>query len=89
MNNIQKYRGLKNISQREFAAQLKITRPGLSFIEHSNVKYISPDVLNKMSEILEVSPIMLLGVENFKIVPETKEDIDYMIEILEAQREKL
>lgn len=89
MNNIQKYRGLKNFSQKDFAAQLKMTRPGLSFIENGNVKSIDHSKLEKMSQILDVSIVKLLGMENFKYIPETKEDIDYVIEILQEKKEKL
>ena len=89
MNNIQKYRGLKGISQIDFAKQLDMTRPGLSFVENGNVKIISYENLKKMSEILEVSPIMLLGDENFKYLPETKEDVDFMINILLKIKENL
>ena len=89
MNNIQKYRGLKNISQKDFAAQLKMTRSGLSFIENGHVKNIDPSKLEEISRILDVSIVKLLGMENFKYIPGTKEDIDYLIELLEAEKEKL
>lgn len=89
MNNIQKYRGLKGISQIDFSKQLGMTRPGLSFVENGNVKIINYENLKKMSEILEVSPIMLLGEENFKYLPETKEDVDFMIDILLKIKENL
>lgn len=89
MNNIQKYRGLNNISQKDFAAQLEMTRPGLSFIENGKARNIDHKKLEKMSTILGVSIVKLLGMENFKYIPETKEEIDYIIELLEAEKEKL
>jgi len=89
MNNIAKYRGQANISQKDFANQLNMTRPGLSFIENGKAKNINHTNLLKMSEILGVSPIKLLGIENLKYIPETKEDFDYLIELLKEQREKL
>ena len=82
MNNIQMYRGLKNITQKDFAEQLGMTRPGLSYVENGNTTKISVKKLNLMSEILGVSPVKLLGLENFKYIPQTKEDIDYTIELL-------
>lgn len=89
MNNIQKYRGLKGISQVDFAKQLDMTRPGLSFVENGNVKIIDYEKLTKMSKILGVSPIVLLGEENIKYLPKTKEDVDFMIDILLKIKENL
>ena len=89
MNNISKYRGLKEISQKDFAEMLGMTRPGLSFVENGNAKKICEARLIKMSEILEVSPIKLLGLENFKYLPQTKEDVDYIIEILQDFKKEL
>lgn len=89
MNNIAKYRGQANISQKDFAVQLGMTRPGLSFVENGNAKNIKHTKLLKMSEILGVSPIKLLGIENLKYIPESKEDFDYLIELLKEQKEKL
>ena len=89
MNNIAKYRGLKNIQQKDFADALFMTRPGLSFIENGNVRNISKKRLMQMSKILEVSPVKLLGEENFKYIPETLEDINYMIELLEEKKKGL
>lgn len=86
MNNIAKYRGLKNYSQKDFADLLKITRPGLSFIENGNVKNINHELLRKMSIYLDISPVRLLGEENFKYVPKTQEDIDYIINLLEEKK---
>ena len=83
MNNIQKYRGLKGITQVELADALNMTRPGLSYLEHSNAKNVNQKKLEKMSEILGVSIVKLLGEDNFKNVPSTVEDIDYTIELLE------
>lgn len=89
MNNILKYRGLKNITQKDLALQLKMTRPGLSFVENGNAKNISPERLKKMSEILGVSIVKLLGEENFKHIPETEEDIDYMVDMLLQMKKEL
>ena len=89
MNNIQKYRGLKNISQKDFAEQLGMTRPGLSYVENGNVKNINSKKIKLMSEILCVSPVKLLGMENFKCIPETKEDADYLISLLVDLKEGL
>ncbi len=84
MNNIQKYRKEKGIKQAEFADILNLTRPGLSYIENGNVKFIDTNKLEEMSDILNVSPIKLLGIDNLKYLPKTVEDIDYMIELLES-----
>ena len=87
MNNIQKYRNEKGIKQVDFAKMLNMTRPGLSFIEHGNARFIREDKLEDMSKILNVSIIKLLGLENLKHIPTTIEDIDYMIEMLKELKE--
>jgi len=90
MNNIQKYRGLKGLTQSQLATDLNITRQMLSVIEcGKTMKYIRPDVLNKMASILGVSKIKLLGEENFKYLPESAEDVDYLIGLLEQKKESL
>lgn len=89
MNNIAKYRGLKGITQKDFAEQIGMTRPGLSFIENGYAKNIDSEKIEKMSKILGVSPITLLGMDNLKCIPDTKEDVDYMIEILNKLKESL
>lgn len=89
MNNISKFRGLKEISQKDFAEMLDMTRPGLSYVENGNAKKICEKRLNKMSEILGVSVVKLLGLENFKYLPQSKEDIDYIIEILQEYQKGL
>lgn len=83
MNNIQKYRGLKGITQKELADTLGMTRPGLSYLEHSNAKNVNQKKLEEMSAILGVSIVKLLGEDNLKNIPTTIEDADYMIELLE------
>ena len=89
MNNIKKYRGLKNITQKDFAEMLGMTRPGLSFVESGNAKNINGKRLNKMSEILNVSTIKLLGMDVFKQIPNNKDDIEYLIEMLNNLKEEL
>ena len=83
MNNIQKFRKEQGISQLEFAAMLEMTRPGLSYVEHSNARFIKEEKLKKMSDILNISIVKLLGMDNLKYLPTTIEDIDFMIEMLE------
>ena len=78
MNNIEKYRGLKGMSQSELATKVQLTRGGLWFIESGKAKNVRSDKIVKIGEVLEVSPVMLMGMENFKFEPKTKEDIDYV-----------
>lgn len=89
MNNIQKYRGVKGISQTELATKVNLTRGGLWFIESGKAKNVRSDKIEKISEILEVSPVKLLGMENFKFEPKTEEDIDFVINMLQEQKGRL
>ena len=86
MNNIQKYRKERGFSQTELAAKVNLTRGGLWFIEVGKAKNVRSDAIIKISEILEVSPVKLMGMENFKFEPKTIEDIDFIIEMLEQSK---
>lgn len=88
MNNITKYRGLIGMSQKKLAEELGISRTGLNLMENGRIWIIKKKTVTKMTEILKVTPTQLLGLENLKYEPESKEDIDYMISLLEKLKEE-
>ncbi|MBR3208855.1 MAG: helix-turn-helix transcriptional regulator [Bacilli bacterium] len=89
MNNVKMYRGLAGLSQKELAERVGITRQGLVFIENGRSWLINRKILTKICEELNVSKPRILGLENFKYIPETKEDADYMISLMEKLKETL
>lgn len=87
MNNITKYRGLAGLSQKNLAEELNISRTGLNLMENGKIWIINKKTLMEMCDILNVTPTKLLGLENLKYEPQTLEDIDYMIDLLEKLKE--
>ena len=90
MSNFKKYRGLAGLTQGEAAEKLGMTRVGLASIEGGyNHFYVRKVTLDKMCELYGTTPIKLYGQDNFKVKPETLEEIDYMIEVLNKMKEAL
>ena len=89
MNNVKMYRGLKGYSQSEFAKMLGITRQALITIEKGTTKNLSQKKIQKICSLLDITPVKLLGEGNFRVLPNTKEEVDYMIKLLEVQKENL
>lgn len=89
MNNIKMYRGLAEMTQTELAKRVGLTRQGLIFIESGKSWLINRKVLAQICEELHVSQPLILGMENFKYIPQTKEEVDYMIELLQKLKENL
>lgn len=87
MNNVKMYRGKYSMPQKKLADALGVTRAGLNLIENGKIWIINKKTVLKMCDIFNVSPSKLLGDENFKYLPETVEDIDYMISILNKLKE--
>lgn len=89
MNNVKMYRGLKGYSQSELAKMLGITRQALITIEKGTTKNLSQKKIEKICSLLDITPVKLLGEGNFRVLPNTKEEVDYMIKLLEVQKENL
>ena len=88
MNNIKYYRGIFGLSQEKHASMVGMSRTNLTYIEMGYMNTVSKGV-EKIAEILGVSIIKLLGEENMKYIPESVEDIDYMISLLEDMKKKV
>lgn len=88
MNNIKYYRGISGLSQEKLASMAGMSRTNLTYIEMGYMNTVSKGV-EKIAEILGVSIIKLLGEENMKYIPESVEDIDYMISLLENMKKKV
>ena len=82
MISIRKYRGKAGISQQDFAKQIGVSRQYLSSLEQENV--VAPvNIVKKVAEVCGVSPIVIYGMDNFYIAPETVEDKQFLIDLLQ------
>ena len=87
MISIKKYRGAKGYSQQEFSQAIGVTRQYLSMIEQDGT--VAPvNIVEKIAETLEVSPIVLYGLDNFKIKPNTVEEKQFVIDLLKKSIEE-
>lgn len=89
MNNAKKLRGAKSLTQTEFAQMLGISRQALISIENGNTKNLSRRKMQIICNYLETTPVKFLGEDNLRYLPETIEDIDFIINLLNKKREKL
>lgn len=89
MNNIKKLRGKQGYALCEFAGKVGLSKQGLIEIEKSNSKNLKPNTVERICEVLKVSPIQALGEDNFRSVPKTISEIDEEIAILEEMKKKI
>lgn len=78
-NNLRSIRLRKGLTQEQLAEILNMTKAGVSHAEKSEM---TASRAHKLAKILEVSPMELLGEDNFKIKPSSKEERNMLIEML-------
>lgn len=83
MNNLKKIRGVNNLSQKEMAEKLGISRQMYNNLE--NGKNPNSKVVSKICEEFNITPCELLGINNLKFKPENKSDFEMFIAILEKE----
>lgn len=85
MNNLKKYRCQNNLTQSELGEKLGISKSAVSLFEIPNsTKKLSKKTAEKASVLLNCSVIELFGWENFKIIPQTKQDKLFLINLLQS-----
>ncbi len=85
---IKQYRILKGYSQEKFAELLNISQRTLSGIECGS-NFLSSQTLNKILEVLKISPDDLFYVEYLKSNKELVDELVLDIKALEGDNEKL
>lgn len=82
MVSIKKYRGLRNMSQTELADKIDISRQYMSTLESKEATITVKQAL-KIAKALEISPVMLYEMDNFKVKPTTREEKEFIIKLLQ------
>ena len=88
MSNVKKLRVSKGWTQQELADRVGVSRITIINIENHMYSTVKSKVIDKLCEVFETTPIKLLGVDNFRILPETKEEIEWLIEELSRELEQ-
>lgn len=84
MNNIKKYRGLRQLQQKELADLIGVARTRMSYYEGNSCRNVPPRVLKALEKHLNVSKIKILGISNLRYLPETEEDLEYLLETIKT-----
>lgn len=84
MNNVKKYRGFRQMQQKELADLIGVARTRMPYYESESCKNLPPRVLNSLEKHLQVSKIKILGVSNLRYLPETEEDLEFLIETIKT-----
>lgn len=81
MNNLRKIRKKKGLTQQELADMVGVSRQLICYMEKGKYN-ITNSIIKKMSKALEISPVEIMGVDNFKFMPKTEEEKEYVIKIV-------
>ena len=88
MNNIKKFRGEIGLTQNGLAKEIGVTRALVVSLEKENCHSTSKSTTDALCELFKVSPCKLYGIDNFKYLPQSKEDCEYLISILNEELKK-
>lgn len=80
-NNLAKIRGKHQITQTQLANALGVTKQGICYNETGK---LSTGLAKKAAEYLHEDVIELLGTDVFAVVPETKEQKEYLINLIKS-----
>lgn len=83
MNYIARTRILNGISKTKMAHDIGISRAELGNIENGFIKNIKPEIIEKISNYLNVDYVTLLGKEILRVIPKSKKEIQSLKSILD------
>lgn len=89
MRNIKLLRGKKGLNQQELAKELGISRQAVIRFESEDVVNLTQPSIEKFCKFFNVTPCVLYGKDNIRYMPKTEEEFDYLIRILQKEKEKL
>ena len=86
MNNIKKWRAIRNMTQTELSNKCNLARTYISFLEQSDPRRkLTKDTIEKLTRCLNCSAPELLGEDLFYYLPENdKERIDTMLILINS-----
>lgn len=88
MSNVKKLRLAKGWTQQELANKVGVSRVTIVNIENHLYSTVKSEVTDALCEIFETTPFKLFGTDNFRIRPETKEEVEWLIEELSKELEQ-
>ena len=87
-NNIKQLRVERGLTQAQLAEKLKISRTSMINIENRTYSGIDKKILQRLCEFFNASPVKILGLQNLRDEPQTEEEIDWLIEELNKEKER-
>lgn len=88
MSNVKKLRVSKGWTQQELADKIGVSRITIVNIENHFYANVKSQIIDDLCEIFDVNAIKLLGIDNLKRLPETKEELEWLIEELHKELEE-
>ena len=88
MINIKMIRGQLGLTQIELAQKSGISRNTMNRIENGNYEELSVNTAKKIANALNVNIFDFYGIDIFKIPPDSKENIQKIINLLKKELEK-
>ena len=82
MNNIKKYRGMLNMTQKELAEKIGVARALIAYWELPEYTSLKLSNAKKISNVFGCSLIDLYGIDNFVVKPANDNEKMKMIKIL-------
>lgn len=83
MKNLKMLRGRKGLTQKSLAKEIGITRASVIGLERDSCRSTSKKTTDILCEFFEITPCELYGIDNFRYLPQSIHDCEYLIGILE------
>lgn len=82
MNNIKMFRGREGLTQNDLADKTGVTRALIVKLEKDSCRSTSKSTTDALCKVFNTTPCKLYGTDNFRYLPQSKEDCEYLISIL-------
>ena len=87
MKNIKLLRATRGMSQKDLAEQMGISRNSVINMEKDTQRSVTPKAAKKLCEIFGCSICQLYGLDNIRHLPETKEEAERLIRLIQKEYE--
>ena len=78
-NNLAKYRGKHGLTQTQLGEMLGMTKAGVSHFEKNTISF---KTAQKCAKILNENVFNILGTDALKVLPQTEEEKEILIELI-------
>ena len=80
-NNLTKIRGKHQLTITDLASRLNVTKQAISLNEKGRC---TVSMAKAVGECLNESPVEILGLDNLRLLPQTEEEKEYMINLIRS-----